>query len=1178
MRSEIVVPVHDRTRPIGRAVESVLTDPESGVIVVAHNVDPAELEIPDDPRVKTLHLEGHVGLPGAAFDRGIAAATADWVGIMGSDDWFEAGALRSLRAHGEADGADGVLAPLAYQGAGRGFTPRTLRHRRLRAARDRLFYRTAPLGLFRRAILQDPVYAFGSDFPVGEDLAVSTRLWTSGLSLSYYPDAPAYVVGSDAKQRTTLSSRPLSEHGAAWLDIWDRPWVVALDGRTRHALAVKILRAHVWGAVAARPEPTDWNDGDFEWLSSLVRRILVEDPRALAPLRRGSARTLQAVASGNRPDALAAYAAEKSSGIGDALRTHDPRAVLEREAPLRWNAVGLGNTFRSRAGRFTRRPGSPAAATGVRGSSEDRRPTVLVFSFSPIVGDARVLKQVNLLRGEYRVVTCGFGDAPHGVAEHIELPATLLPTALDGRLITLRAYTAAYWRVPAIARAWRTLRGREFDAILANDIETVPIALRLKPAHGVHADLHEHYPSMHEYNEAWKRRISPYLSWLCARYATRARSTTTVSAGLQRAYEEQFGFTPEVVPNATPYAELEPAPVGDPIRLVHSGAGLRNRRLEVMLDAVRESRAEITFDLYLTLNDPAYLEELRSRYADEPRITFHDPVPYAELVATLSDYDVGVFVLPPTTFSYEWALPNKLFDFVQARLGVLIGPSPEMAALVRETGNGEIAPTFEAEGLRERIEALTPEAVARWKRASNESAVGLSAEQQSQAWLTAIEGLFDGRERGGRSMSVEVSAGSEQSYLALLSGRFPEMTGDYSFIRHEIDELASRFDHVLVYSFRPLDGPAAELPPNVRYAGALSTSPKFNGPIALLRPSRMRAALRSVMREARSGRMRGHIPLVLGNILTGERFALAVERGLRRAGATRGSQVSVYSFWGSHGALALPFLSERFRRVVRLHRFDLYEGVGGRLPLRASIFGSVDALLSISEDGRRHLDERFGSLIPAGALSVLRLGTADHGLGPEPAPIAERGEQEPIRVVSCSSVIDVKRVDSLIPALELLAGEHAVHWTHFGSGEGMSELVAATLAARARTPGLEIDLRGQTENSGVLEHYRNTPVDAFVNVSDSEGVPVSIMEALSFGIPAVATDVGGTGEIVGAQLGSGVLLPPRPDAARLADALLTVVRDRVSLDPRAVWERLSDARVSAAGIADLLTPRHDGSR
>lgn len=369
------------------------------------------------------------------------------------------------------------------------------------------------------------------------------------------------------------------------------------------------------------------------------------------------------------------------------------------------------------------------------------KPTLLIFSFSPIVNDARVLKQVRLFADSHRVVTCGFGSRPEGSVEHIELDAQQLPTQLDGRLITLRLYSMAYWMIPAVRLAWKALRGRQFDIVIANDIETLPIALRLQPRLGVHADLHEHYPSMHDYDAMWKQRIRPYMEWLCKRYATRAKSVTTVSSGLQQAYKEKFGFDSELVPNATPSANLGPTPVHSPIRLVHSGAGLRNRQLEIMMEAVSDSDAQVTFDLFLTKNDPKYLEELRLRFEDDPRVTLRDPVPYSELIKTLNQYDVGVFVLPPRTYSYEWALPNKFFDFVQARLGILIGPSPEMARYIETLKNGAVAADFTSRSLRDEITRLTPESVGQWKAASNESAWSVSAEETTHPWKVAISAI-----------------------------------------------------------------------------------------------------------------------------------------------------------------------------------------------------------------------------------------------------------------------------------------------------------------------------------------------------------------------------------------------------------------------------------------------------
>ncbi|MCI5825562.1 MAG: hypothetical protein MR006_02720 [Arcanobacterium sp.] len=365
------------------------------------------------------------------------------------------------------------------------------------------------------------------------------------------------------------------------------------------------------------------------------------------------------------------------------------------------------------------------------------RKSLLILSFSNINADARVLKQVKLFTRDYAVTTACYGEAPEGVEHHIELPPANTLHSVNGRYILLKQYRLAYWRIPAIRQAWERLRGQHFDLAIANDLDAVPIVARLRPQLGFHADLHEFYPALHADDPAWKKYRQPWIEWLCAHYLPQAASTTTVSRGLQRAYREQFGLSTGFVPNATPYAELAPGSVGKTIRIVHSGACLRNRKLDITLEAVQAASAPVTLDLYLTPNDPPFLEYLKRTYASE-RVTFHDPVPYKDLVATLNKYDVGVHLIAPVNFNNKWALPNKFFDYVQARLGLLIGPSPEMKELAEKYHIGVVAAGFESADLAAAIETLTPERVAELKAASAAAAHELSAEQQVGEWAVAL--------------------------------------------------------------------------------------------------------------------------------------------------------------------------------------------------------------------------------------------------------------------------------------------------------------------------------------------------------------------------------------------------------------------------------------------------------
>ncbi|WP_083259568.1 glycosyltransferase [Cellulosimicrobium cellulans] len=361
------------------------------------------------------------------------------------------------------------------------------------------------------------------------------------------------------------------------------------------------------------------------------------------------------------------------------------------------------------------------------------RPRMLILAFSPLAGDARVLKQIRHFAASYDVTTCGYGPRPLKGVEHLELPAHAR-NRLDGRLVTTRVYPLVHRAIPAVRAARTLLAGRRFDVVIANDLETAPIAFDVAAPERVLVDLHEYFPRLHEDDAAWMRRIAPYQRWLTRRFAARAGAVTTVSHGLADSYRDELGLECRVVTNAAPYADLSPRPVERPVRLVHSGACLRSRNLMLMLDAVESASTDVTLDLYLTPNHPDYLEELRSRAATIPGVTVREPVPYDSLVRRLNEYDVGVFVLPPVTASYASALPNKFFDFVQARLGLVVGPTPEMASLVRDLALGVVTDDFSAVALSDAIDRLDPDSVATFKARSNASARPLAADAQIAVW------------------------------------------------------------------------------------------------------------------------------------------------------------------------------------------------------------------------------------------------------------------------------------------------------------------------------------------------------------------------------------------------------------------------------------------------------------
>lgn len=377
------------------------------------------------------------------------------------------------------------------------------------------------------------------------------------------------------------------------------------------------------------------------------------------------------------------------------------------------------------------------------------RASLLILSFSPLHSDARLLKQINGFAEQYDVTTCGFGPSPHPGVTHIQVDSSdISMSASDARrndlMVALRRYASAYRGTRYVSVARELLQGRRFDAVLADDLDAVPLAVELFGGQRVHADLHEHWPTVRGHDRRWRMLRSGYYRWLTRRYVPQCASATTVSQGIADEYTREFGFPVGLVTNAAPFRDIEPAPVHEPLRLVYSGVAAADRGLELIIDASARTTTPVTLDLFLVGDDQAYISSLRTRAENlAAPVIFQGAVPYAELAERLRQEDVGFYAPPPINLNHSLALPNKVFDFVQARLGLIVGPSAEMSRMVSQSKVGVVAASFTADALVEALDALTPEAVEGFKAASHAVAAELSAEHQQEGWERPIKAIVD---------------------------------------------------------------------------------------------------------------------------------------------------------------------------------------------------------------------------------------------------------------------------------------------------------------------------------------------------------------------------------------------------------------------------------------------------
>jgi len=371
---------------------------------------------------------------------------------------------------------------------------------------------------------------------------------------------------------------------------------------------------------------------------------------------------------------------------------------------------------------------------------------ILVLSPSNLATDPRVRRQLRLLQGSCRLTAAGEADPQMAGVEFVPLATrrkSIRQRLLRIARLSTRQFSRYYDHLEFVRSARRSLAGREFDLILANDAESWPLGIELRRRGRVLFDAHEYTPREFEHAWWWRVLYQRYKTDLCRRFLGRADGMLTVCPGIAEEYARVFGVHPVVVRNVPMAADLVPSPVvGTKVRMIHHGGALPGRKIENMISLLDHLDDRFSLDLMLVPSDPRYVDRLRRKAANQPRVRFLDPVAMPQIAAIINGYDIGVYLLEPNSFNNLHSLPNKFFEFIQARLGVAIGPSPEMARIVREHDCGLVSDSFRPKALAAALQAVTPAQVAAWKQNAHRAARRLSWETESRVLREEIDRLM----------------------------------------------------------------------------------------------------------------------------------------------------------------------------------------------------------------------------------------------------------------------------------------------------------------------------------------------------------------------------------------------------------------------------------------------------
>lgn len=246
-------------------------------------------------------------------------------------------------------------------------------------------------------------------------------------------------------------------------------------------------------------------------------------------------------------------------------------------------------------------------------------------------------------------------------------------------------------------------------------------------------------------------------------------------------------------------------------------------------------------------------------------------------------------------------------------------------------------------------------------------------------------------------------------------------------------------------------------------------------------------------------------------IAHGKQFAKEIKDLLIKE-SVNASETVFYSYWLSVHAAVILELKKWFPEgafISRCHGMDVYEVQTKNYyePFREYFVKNIDCLYAISEDGKKHIEKHIGRQTIN--IHVAHLGSVNH----LPDKSMYRKEKNKLSIVTCSRIDRNKRLDRIISILALIK-DIDIEWEHYGKGSIEIETELKQMCNAMLGQNVKVRFRGQITNESIIAQYRKENYDVFLNVSESEGIPVSIMEALSEGIPAVAFDIGGMREIV----------------------------------------------------------------
>lgn len=372
---------------------------------------------------------------------------------------------------------------------------------------------------------------------------------------------------------------------------------------------------------------------------------------------------------------------------------------------------------------------------------------LLIIAFSDLENDPRVYRQIHYFSQFYQVTAIGWDPIHIDSVRFIPIKhtsRTIFQRILRAFQYKLHRFETIYWSIYHYQEVMDLLENESFDIIIANDLDTLPFALKIAKNAKVVLDTHEYAPRHFENVWSWRFFFQEFNKYLCKTYMNRCDAIITVSQGVADEYKKNYDIDPVVITNAADYVELEPGPVNDSnIKIISHGISNPSRNLELLIETADYLDERFHLDLMLIPTFPRYYKKLQDMAAKRKNVRIIPAVPRKEIISTIHAYDLSLLVFKPTTINIRYGLFNRFFESLQARLGIVTGPLQySHVDIIDKYSCGLITQNYTPADIAKQLNHLTSGDIMKYKEHACIAARVFTAQNEIEKMGELVKNLF----------------------------------------------------------------------------------------------------------------------------------------------------------------------------------------------------------------------------------------------------------------------------------------------------------------------------------------------------------------------------------------------------------------------------------------------------